>query len=59
MKGWKTFAFNVAAGVVGVLLAAFADAPLDPQDVGIATTVLGSINVVLRYVTTTPIFEDR
>ena len=59
MKGWKTFAINLAVALVGVATASLADAPLDPKTVGIATSVLGGVNMLLRYLTTTPIFSGE
>ena len=59
MKGWKTFGINLAIAVVGALTAAFAEAPLEPAQVGVATSILGGVNMVLRYVTTTPVFQGE
>lgn len=58
MKGWKTFGFNLATGLVALGIAALQDAPIDAGWVGTAVAILSAVNVALRAVTSTPIFQD-
>ena len=58
MKGWKTFGFNLASGLVGLAIAALHDAPIDAQWVGTAIAALTTANIALRAVTNSPMFRD-
>jgi hypothetical protein len=63
MKGYKTVAVNGAAALIpivdlvvnnGAILAA-----ITPTGAATALSVLGLVNVILRWVTTTPIFKSE
>ena len=56
LKGWKTVGFNALA-VAHAVASSYGLAPtLDPAMVAGITAV---INLVLRFRTTTPVFENR
>ena len=50
----KTLWFNLLVGLAGLLTALTTDKGLDPQTIGYATTALGFVNIVLRFLTTQP-----
>lgn len=63
MKGYKTVILNGAAVVIpivdlvvnnGALITA-----ISPTGAGVILSVLGLVNVVLRWITTTPIFTGE
>lgn len=63
MKGYKTVIVNGAAAIIpivdlvvnnGAIIAA-----ITPAGAATALSVLGLINVILRWVTTTPIFKGE
>lgn len=56
MTGWKTFSINAAVILVGAVTTIMQDAPISEDSSAIAMTVLGGVNVVLRFLTTTPVF---
>jgi len=63
MKGYKTVAVNGAAAVLPLLDMALNNgallAPiLGPQGAAVIS-VLGLVNVILRWVTTTPVFKSE
>jgi len=59
-KGWRTVTFNLVVGLAGwtdwlaggELVRAVIK---DPEDVALALTVIGAINIVLRRMTSTPL----
>jgi len=58
MKNWlssKTIWVNLGVTLLGGIVTLLQTAPLDPQTIGIAVSVLGAINVYLRSITTQPI----
>lgn len=55
MKGYRTLALNLAAGIVGVLLASDWVTIADPRTAGMIVTALGVANFVLRFVTNTAV----
>lgn len=61
MKGWKTFAFNLTTGLIGLAIAALGEIPFAgevPPWVGYTVSALSTINIGLRAVTSSPIFRD-
>lgn len=65
LVGWKTLIFNglisvlsVAALVVAYLDAAHVETFLPPEYAWV-TLLVGSVNIVLRVMTTTPIFQRK
>lgn len=48
----KTMWINFAIGIVGVITAMMADAPLDPEVSGMVMGGLGAVNMFLRSITT-------
>lgn len=57
MKGFKTVIFNVLAAIIPVLEVAGADLGLEGQGLayyGLGVTIA---NLILRFVTTTPVFN--
>jgi hypothetical protein len=59
MKGWRTLIVNVAAAILPITdLLANNGGVLGPAG-GVAVAVLGGLNIFLRMLTTTPIFEGR
>lgn len=57
MKGWKTFGINAAVIIVGAVTTIMQDAPVSEESGALAMTILGGINVLLRFLTTTPVFQ--
>lgn len=55
MKGYRTIALNLAAGVVGILLASDWVTITDPRTAGMILTALGVANFVLRFATNTSV----
>jgi hypothetical protein len=55
MKGYRTLTLNLAAAVLGVLIAADWTALADPVTAGAVVTALGLANSVLRFFTDGPI----
>lgn len=56
--GWKTLVFGVATALLGVLQSAEIT-DIVAQYPGIVTTVIGVAVIVLRFITTTPIFIGK
>lgn len=59
-RGWKTFGLNLATNVIGIVIAALGEFPFAgevPQWVGFVISGLSTTNMVLRAMTTTPIFQ--
>lgn len=52
MKGWKTIAFNVVTGLIFLLGWQPLTQWVDPQYIALA---MGGLNLILRFVTTTPV----
>lgn len=48
----KTMWLNLAVGLIGVITAIVADAPLDAQTSGFVLSGLGAVNMFLRSITT-------
>jgi hypothetical protein len=55
MKGYRTLTLNLAAAVLGVLIATDWAALADPVTAGAIVTALGLANSVLRYFTDGPV----
>lgn len=55
MKGYRTLALNLAASVVGVLIATDWTALATPASAGLIVTALGLANTVLRFFTDGPV----
>lgn len=64
MKGWKTILFNAAVAMVPLIDLLLADGTIlttlmgSPERATATMTVLGAVNVLLRAVTNTPVFEN-
>lgn len=58
MTGWKTLLFGVSTALLGLLQSAEIT-NIVAQHPGMITTVVGVMIVVLRFVTTTSIFESK
>jgi len=59
MKGWKTFSCNLAVGLVARVTATFQqDAPVREATLGYIVAGTSAVNVILRALTTSPIFKD-
>lgn len=57
MQGWKTFSINAAVILVGAVTTIMQDAPISEDASALTMTILGGVNVVLRFLTTTPVFQ--
>jgi len=57
MKGWKTIVFSIATILLGVLQDAGVT-NIIAQHPGTVTTVIGFLILVLRLITTTPVFQS-
>jgi hypothetical protein len=55
MKGYRTLVLNLAAAVLGVLIATDWTSLADPRSAGAVVTVLGVANTVLRFFTDGPV----
>ena len=56
LKGYKTLIVNIALAIVGVLIATdFTGIGLSTETSGLIISGLGAVNVVLRFLTTTPV----
>ncbi len=55
MKGYRTLVLNLAAAVLGVLIAADWTGLAGPTSAGIIVTGLGVANTVLRFLTDGPV----
>lgn len=58
-KGWKTVLFNILAAIVPVLEVSGADLGLDGTGLAFYGLGVTIANLVLRFVTTTPVFADE
>ena len=59
MKGWRTFAINLAVAVFGVLEAADWTEILGNDKAAWVVTAIGLTNMLLRQFTTTPLGRPR
>lgn len=59
MKGYRTLALNLAAAVLGVLIATDWTAIAEPATAGLVVTALGVANTVLRFFTDGPVGRAR
>jgi hypothetical protein len=59
MKGFRTLAFSLAVAIVGVLQTADWATIVPPDKAGLALTIVGVASAVLRFVTSTPVFESK
>ena len=59
MKGFRTLAFSLAIAVVGVLQTADWATIIPPEQAGLALTIVGVASAVLRFFTSTPVFEKQ
>ncbi len=55
MKGYRTLALNLAAALLGVLIATDWTTLADPRTAGAIVTALGVANTVLRFFTDGPV----
>ena len=55
MKGYRTLALNLAAAILGVLIATDWMSLVGASTAGLVVTGLGIANTVLRFFTTTPV----
>jgi hypothetical protein len=58
MKGYKTVVVNAAAGIIPVIDILANSGALFGHSGAAAVSLLALANIVLRWVTTTPIFRD-
>lgn len=59
MTGLKTFLFGLAVTIFGALEGFDFTAYLGSEKAGYVTGVIGVIIMILRYLTTTPIFKSE
>lgn len=60
LKGYKTLIVNIASAVVGVLIATdFTGIGLSAETSGLIISGLGAVNVVLRFLTDTPVGSSQ
>lgn len=59
MKGFRTLAFSLAVAIVGVLQTADWATIIPAEHAGLALTVVGVASAVLRFFTSTPVFERQ
>lgn len=59
MKGYKTVIFNVLAAIVPVLEVSGTDLGLDGTGLAIYGLGVTIANLVLRFLTTTPVFDKE
>jgi hypothetical protein len=59
MKGFRTLTFSLAVAIVGVLQSADWATIVPPDKAGLALTIVGVAAAVLRFFTTTPVFEPK
>jgi len=59
MKGFRTLAFSLAVAVVGVLQTADWATIIPPDQAGLALTIVGVVSAMLRFFTSTPVFEQK
>ena len=59
MKGFRTLAFSLAVAIVGVLQAADWATIIPPDQTGLALTIVGIASAVLRFFTSTPVFDAK
>jgi len=57
LKGWKTFIANMAVLVAGAAEWVGVNVPLIPEEGGVAMIALAVVNLVLRFMTESPIFN--
>jgi hypothetical protein len=58
MKGYKTVVVNAAAGIIPVIDILTNSGAIFGHSGAAAVSLLALANIVLRWVTTTPIFRD-
>ena len=59
MKGWKTVLFNVLAAIVPVLEVSGTDLGLDGTGLAVYGLGVTVANLVLRFLTSTPVFKSE
>jgi hypothetical protein len=59
MKGFRSLLFSLAVAVVGVLQAADWATIVPADKAGLALTIVGVVSAVLRFFTSTPVFEPK
>ena len=59
MKGFRTLAFSLALAVVGLLQTADWATIVPAEQAGLARTIVGVASAVMRFFTTTPVFEKQ
>lgn len=59
MKGFRTLAFSLAVAVIGVLQAADWANIVPADKAGLALTIVGVVSAILRFFTSTPVFEQK
>lgn len=59
LTGWKTVVFNVLAAIVPVLEVSGADLGLEGNGLAFYGLGITVANLILRFVTTTPIFKSE
>lgn len=59
LKGWKTVLFNVLAAIIPVLEVSGQDLGLDGNGLAFYGLGITVANLVLRFVTTSPVFKPE
>lgn len=59
LKGWKTLLFNTGVAVIGVLMAFDWTSMFDVDTAGKVVAAVGVVNLVLRYLTNTPVGKSK